>query len=386
MKITFITYHNWETKRQGGFHKFAEAAARAGHEVVFFSFDRPYIIYFKKEERLNKGVLIRLSKGTKYKLENGGAVFNCTWPTLRLPMPFLRYAPNWLNRWLETHSLKPFRAFCHKFLDGTDVFVFESCAGLQLFDSIRNRYPKAKYVYRPSDPLMIEGAKAPTIEMEKNCLLHSDLTLLVNVEGLNLYKKTMPDFDKEVPYKILSNGVDVNEFKQEYPVPAQLAKPNTALYVGARRPEWGLVAEAARQCKDINFVIVCPEFPPMDFPKDTLPNLVYIPGIKPSEVPAWVTNCKVIIIPNPQGLYKVKPWGVTAKYYQAMAAQKPIVVYEDSDEIKQLGIPVSHNYGDFISDLQSAFCGPSKMNYRKLDNKEWKVITNLFLDYLNELK
>ena len=56
-KITFITTHNWDTKRQGGFHKFAEATAAAGIETVFFSFPRPYYGLFMKREQLNPQII-----------------------------------------------------------------------------------------------------------------------------------------------------------------------------------------------------------------------------------------------------------------------------------------------------------------------------------------
>jgi hypothetical protein len=39
-KIVFLTYHNWESKRQGGFHKLAEGACERRFETVFFSFPK----------------------------------------------------------------------------------------------------------------------------------------------------------------------------------------------------------------------------------------------------------------------------------------------------------------------------------------------------------
>ena len=36
-KVVFLTFHNWTTLRQGGFHKFAEATADADIDTVFFS-------------------------------------------------------------------------------------------------------------------------------------------------------------------------------------------------------------------------------------------------------------------------------------------------------------------------------------------------------------
>ena len=68
-KIVFITSHNWDTRRQGGFHKLAEAACRAGLETVFFSFPRPYYGLLLKREQLNAEVIKKLSAGARYELE-----------------------------------------------------------------------------------------------------------------------------------------------------------------------------------------------------------------------------------------------------------------------------------------------------------------------------
>lgn len=48
MKITFVTFHNWKTKRQGGFHKFAERCSLEGHEVVFLVSLVPIILFSKR--------------------------------------------------------------------------------------------------------------------------------------------------------------------------------------------------------------------------------------------------------------------------------------------------------------------------------------------------
>ena len=85
-KIVFITTHNWDTKRQGGFHKFAEATCKAGIETVFFSFPRPYYGLFMKREQLNKTVIKTLKKGKYYSLdESSNKLLNITFPTFRLP-------------------------------------------------------------------------------------------------------------------------------------------------------------------------------------------------------------------------------------------------------------------------------------------------------------
>lgn len=384
MKIVFVTFHNWETKRIGGFHKFAEACADKGHEVIFFSAARPYFIRFKHEERLNKEVLNSLSKGVVCKTEKGNTIINCTWPTLRIPMPFYKFIPHKINRWFNSHSLGLFSTFQHKFLDNTDVFVFESCDCLDLFDKIKKNNPDSKFVYRPSDPLAVSDNKV-ILYQEYHVLKECDLSFIVNPEGLELYHKTYLDFHKNVKYQILSNGVDSEKYSIKYPVPHPLQKENTALYVGARDAQWDLILYSAKQCPDINFVIVCPEKPTTVFLNSNLANITYIQGIAPTEVPAWITNCDVVIIPNPTGRWKKKPWGITAKYYQAMKAKKPIVSYEDTPRLKtDFNVNVAYSFADFVTFLRKEMKNKGEREYT-LKNKEWTEITNIFIDCIKSL-
>lgn len=384
MKIVFVTFHNWKTKRIGGFHKFAEACADAGHEVVFFSAARPYFIRFKHEERLNKEVLNTLTKGVVYHTEKGAAITNCTWPTLRIPMPIYKVIPTKINRWCNSHSLGRFDTFQHQYLDGTDVFVFESCDCLDLFDKIKAHNPNANFVYRPSDPLAVSKDKE-TLEKEYHVLKECDLSFIVNNEGLDLYRNKYKDFDKNVKFQMLSNGVDVEKFGLSYLKPEVLQKKNTALYVGARDAQWDLLLYSAQNCPEINFVIVCPEKPSEEFANANLSNLTYVPGIEPSEVPAWITNCDVVIIPNPTGRWRIKPWGITAKYYQAMMAQKPIVAYEDTPRLKEeYNIDVAYSKEEFVSYIIKAFSNLENRIYA-LDGKDWGIITKQFISELLKL-
>ena len=55
-------------------------------------------------------------------------------------------------------------------------------------------------------------------KMEQNILLKADMNLIVNQEGLDAYRKQIPDFDSKVKYKLLSNGIDLDSYKKEYPL------------------------------------------------------------------------------------------------------------------------------------------------------------------------
>lgn len=386
-KIVFITTHNWDTKRQGGFHKFAEAAARQGIETIFFSFPRPYYGIWMKREQLNKNVIKVLTKGKVYQIENSdNKILNITFPTLRLPDSFGKCIPACVMTFLAQTSLKSFRQFSKKFLAGTDCFIFESCEGIFLLDKIKKYFPDAKIIYRPSDPLVFDSVPQRLKEAEKRILKTADLSLIINNEGLAAYRAEINDFDHNVKYAMLSNGVDIESYRQKYPVPELLKKQNTILYVGAWEVEWSLLFEAATACPAFNFIVVCPNYPDtaisVKIKKYT--NLFYIPGIKPVDVPAWITNCDVVMVPYVTNFYKDRPLGITAKYYQAMAAEKPIVAYCDTPKLKEVGISVCYTYEDFIFSIKNSLENKTIKYSFNLKDRDWNTICKQFLDLIQD--
>lgn len=386
-KIVFITTHNWDTKRLGGFHKFAEAAARQGIETIFFSFPRPYYGIFMKREQLNKNVIKVLTKGKVYQIENSeNTILNITFPTLRLPDSFGKCIPPFVMTFLAQTSLKSFRQFAKKFLAGTDCFVFESCEGIFLLDKIKKYFPDAKIIYRPSDPLVFDSVPQRLKEAEKKILKTADLSLIINDEGLAAYRAEINDFDHNVKYAILSNGVDIESYQKKYPVPELLKKQNTILYVGAWEVEWTLLFEAANVCPTFNFIVVCPNYPDTSITAKIkkYANLFYIPGIRPAEVPAWITNCDVVMVPYVTNFYKDRPLGITAKYYQAMAAEKPIVAYCDTPKLKEVGISVCYTYEDFIFSIKNSLENKTIKYSFNLKDRDWNTICKQFLDLIQD--
>lgn len=384
-KIVFITTHNWDTKRQGGFHKFAESTALAGYETVFFSFPRPYYGLFMNREQLNKTVIKDLKKGHKYVVGNHN-ILNITFPTFRLPDAAGKFLPTFLMNWFLSHSFKSFSRFCKKNFNNTDCFVFESCEGVYFIDKLKKLFPAAKMIYRPSDPMVYASIPERVKKMEQNILYKADLSLIVNDEGLQAYRKFVPDFDKNVKYEVLSNGIDIKSYEKQYPVPELLKKENTILYVGAWEVEWSLLFKSAEENSDHNYIVICPNYPSTDIQEKvkSFKNLFYIPGIKPAEVPAWITNCSVVMVPYVTDFYKDRPLGITAKYYQAMAAHKPIVAYCDTPKLKDVGVAVTYTYEDFINEVKIALKESSKNYEFNLTDREWETICNKFITYCSQ--
>ena len=109
-------------------------------------------------------------------------------------------------------------------------------------------------------------------------------------------------------------------------------------------------------------------------------------GRIPQEVPAWITNCSVVIVPYVTDFYKNRPLGITAKYYQAMAAGKPIVAYCDTPKLKDEGIPVTYTYKDFIEECRKSIEIKSKAYNFDLKDRQWSNITRKFMELLNSLE
>lgn len=416
MKIVFITTHNWETKRLGGFHKFAEAAALAGNDVVFFSFPRPYYGYFLHREQINKDVINRLKKGMTYNIEKqtddtsagsdeahsahlAGKIMNVTFPTFRLPDFTGKILPDAVMNFLLTHSFVSFEKFANRFLQKTDCFVFESCEGVALLPKIKKLFPSAKIVYRPSDPMVYDSVPDRVKMLERKMLYSADINLIVNDEGVAAYKKAFADFDTRVNHKVLSNGIDIESYKRKYDVPELLQKANTILYVGAWAVEWNLIFRAAIELPHCNFIVVCPNYPSDEIQTQikAASNVEYVPGILPKDVPAWIINCSVVMVPYETDFYKDRPLGITAKYYQAMAAGKPIVAYSDTPKLADVGVAVTYTYEDFICKVRDfvaaagdVACADSacKKVYEynfDLKGREWKTVTEKFLDEIENI-
>lgn len=387
-KITYITSHHWDTKRQGGFHKFAEYTASLGIETVFFSFPRPYYGYFMNREQLNKPLLKMLNKGKFYELENSKSLLNVTFSTLRLPDGITKFFPDFIANFLLTHAFRSFKKFARKYFSDTDCFVFESCEGVALLPKIKKLFSEATIIYRPSDPMVYGSVPERVKKLEQQMLYNADLNLIVNEEGLKTYRENIPDFEDKVKYQVLSNGVDISSYEKTYDCPEILNKQNTILYVGAWEVEWKLLFEAAEKLSDCNFVIVCPNYPGDAIQKKIkeYKNIFYVPGISPKEVPAWITNCSVVIVPYVTDFYKDRPLGITAKYYQAMAAKKPIVAYCDTPKLKEAGVPVTYTFDDFITEVKKAAEKKECVYDFDLSNRKWENITSRFLELIEKCK
>ena len=372
-KIVFISSHDYNAKRQGGFHVFANLLSKY-YDVVFFSYPRSFFIKIRKTK------IIEYDNISLFKIRDEvfGNVRNVSTLFYIPPVKLLSIIPKKLADFFFHFTIPRFKTFSKRYFGEVDYFILESNASVVLFESLKKLYPQAKFLYRPSDPMLNSPELRFYHKYEIDYVKKCDFIFMVNVEGEALYKQYIPDLSKD-KYEIISNGIDIESYNKKYDMPKEyLGFSNIVSYIGARPAQWDLVIFAAEQKRNINFFVICPEHPTTSFldAVKRLDNLHFIQGVSPEEVPAYVTNANMIMIPNPTDMYKQYPWGITAKYYQAMYSRKRIVSYSDNEEIKKLGVNVVYNYQDFVNAIgQNISLGEKEYDF-DFRNKDWHCLAS----------
>lgn len=373
-KIVFISTHDYKAKRQGGFHVFAEKLSK-DFDVIFFSYPRSFFIKIRKKKLIEYDNI----SYCKDRDEMYGNVRNISTMLFIPPVSILRYFPKRVVEWAFRLRLPSFKKYCKQHFKGVDYFILESNPSVIIFDYLRQEFPQAKFLYRPSDPML----KSPELkfyhEYEINVIRKCNFIFAVNQDGVDLYRQYVPELGNN-RIEIISNGIEMASYEKTYSIPKEYEGLNNRIcYIGARPAEWGVVIEAAKRVDNANFIVICPEVPPQNFmvALKELKNLHYIQGISPSLVPQFVTNADIIMIPNPTGMYKKYPWGITAKYYQAMRSGKQIVVYSDDAKLKKYGIVVTQTFDEFIVEILNALQDIHRVNYDfDFSGKDWNFLTS----------
>lgn len=135
----------------------------------------------------------------------------------------------------------------------------------------------------------------------------------------------LKEFGKDnVP--IIPNGVDIERFAQEYPMPEDLGKlPAPIIGFGGKITslfDAELFNHVLKACPDKHFVIIGQVLDKEKFNAiEKTPNFHYLGDKHYSEYPAYVRNFDLTIIP-----YRTeKTWGDTIKVYEFLAAGKNVI-------------------------------------------------------------
>jgi hypothetical protein len=383
-----LTYHFWKSNRKGGFHYFAEAFCEMGYNVDFVLF--PYSLFriftHRDKDRFNPRRVFGLIIGKRYRCKNS-VVRNFGFPSLVFPPKWDKFKFNYLTL---VSLYVSFFIILLRLRRKYQFVVLESTLAIVLVDIIRRFFPDTKIIYRQSDPISFVHNSRYFISFEKNVILKSDLTLFVNNRRRDYTLKAIPYSLVRNKIKILSNGVDLTSFSM-----GGYAKPSlyndykvTALYVGAFPIDWELLFYTADKLKYIHFVIITPSNIDKRIKAkiNDIPNITFINGISPKQVPAFIQYSSIGIMPYAKKEKILRLMGMHSKIYQFMYFNKPIVTYNICLEINQKGIFQSFSKEEFLSNIKAA----SELKNIKYDfNFEqinWENISKQFVSYLLCLK
>jgi glycosyltransferase involved in cell wall biosynthesis len=380
-----LSYHNWNGKRYGGLHAIGESLVEAGWGVIFWSLPRTYWNSIWSRDEIMRWRTVRPLLNNIHKADNGLGLVNISIMSLEIPGERRLGAVSRLN---ERARKRVWDNFVNSEIAAKldpDLIVLESCEAVHFYAPITKQFPRAKIVYRVSDP--IAGWQFPTqslVKAESSVMDKADLVLFCNEEQRALYaeKGNRP----KGSFKVLQNGFDRNAYLKRHPKPSFYSEEGPYFcYLGALEPNWDIIINAATKLEG-HFVIVCPTRPRPAIRRKLkrLNNILFIPGVRPSEVPPIISHCDVFIVPYPERIKRIR-LVLHSKILQAMAANKPIVAINTGREIRRYGVLVAEKEEDFI-EYCSAACAQAPRSYPlDLDEYSWTHFKNSFIGLIAQI-
>lgn len=379
--VLIVSFHDWRSKRLAGFHKIGEALLEGGYDVCFMSHYRPLALALFNKDKVNCFSNWRaLMKGISYKF-SGVVLTNYTALNLALPGPLRRGPLNYLNEWLLSLSARLFARKCKAVCPCPECIIIESGSSLLAYADLKRVYPKVKLIYRPSDPSI--GSIRPSdalISSERQLVRDADSICLVNEQGRRMYLENAYELN-DARTHMLPNGIDLEAFGRQCPAPDLLAVGQSVCYVGGHPPDWSAILAFADKRPDVRVVVVCPEALPVDIAKavEARKELYYIEGLDPEQVPAYVTNASVMIIPYPSG-WAERPLGLHGKVMQAMYAKKPIVATHLDPSLADLGVFIESTPADFAARVEELLLIDDVEYALDFSERDWSVFKQRFME------
>lgn len=240
-RVAVFSVHYLKSKRRADPHFIAEAFCRLGWDVVFVTVSISPLSRLRRDDRFSYPIDPELGRVVEVA------------PRLR---SFVWYRPwhpvNLRHRFLNALSAPFFARYGagdlgagRPLLADADLFVFESTAGIMLFDQLKALNPRARFVYRVSDDMRVIGNHPVIIAAEERLGPRFDL--------VSLPARTMrPLFGRYGNIAFHRHGIDKAAFDAPAPNPYPPGTVN-AVSVGATLFDAAALADAADCCPDWRF-------------------------------------------------------------------------------------------------------------------------------------
>ncbi len=247
MRIIVLSNHYYRSKRRSGFHFLADSLCKAGHEILFITTGLSWISYARGDYRTSYPGL-REAHGRLIEERKGflSYVHFTPWHphTLILPQLDALTAP-----FMGLYAKMPLGP-AEEMLRSADLFVYESCNALFLFEKCKAMAPGAKSLYRVSDDIRLLRSAHPSLfALESRIAPAFDL---ISVPCDYLAAK----FSGVKRLAVHQHGVNAEAFASATKSP--YSTPSNCVFVGNAYLDCAFLRAAAAACPDVQFHIIGP--------------------------------------------------------------------------------------------------------------------------------
>jgi 2-beta-glucuronyltransferase len=247
-RVVLLTQHYYGSIRRGGFHWLAEAYEQLGWDVTFVTVYLSRLTQLRGQDyRLQYAVLAEGNRLKRVRERFTSFVWLTGWHPMNLRL-------GWLNRatvpLFRLYGRMPLRGLASR-VRSADLLIYESHAGLLLFDRFKQMNPRARTVYRVSDSLDVLDVHPVIREAERRSGPRFD--------RVSSFSPPVHERFAGLGNAFLDrHGIDAAAFDANVPDPYGQGDRPAAVFVGVAHLDVDFLARAARLRPDVDFHVIGP--------------------------------------------------------------------------------------------------------------------------------
>jgi 2-beta-glucuronyltransferase len=245
-KAILITGHYWDSKRRAGFHWIADALVRLGWDVLFVTTSLSRLSVLRRDYRLSYPVRSEAGVLVRKQANVSSYVWYTPWHPANMRLALLNRVTSPLFSTYGQLSLGSMEGPVSE----SDLFIFESTAGLMLYDRFRALNSRARFVYRVSDDLRFLRCHPVVTDYEAHFAREFDL---ISVPSAALAKQ----FQGLPQVRLLHHGIDKQLFDADWRNPYDSGRTR-AILVGTSHVDYDFLERASRMRPDWDFHLIGP--------------------------------------------------------------------------------------------------------------------------------
>jgi 2-beta-glucuronyltransferase len=247
-RAVLVSQSLWRVPFKVGLHFFGETLWQEGWEVVFVTAGMSWLSIAAQAPRVTPEARRDANRLRRERERLWSYVWLTPWHPANLRSDVLNRICAVLFRHYGRLSLRELEPM----IRGADLFIFEGASGILLFDRFKHASPKARFVYRVADDMLLLGMPPVVLAAERCTLPRFDLV-------------SVPSPHVREPFRGLPNlrqqlqAIDKAAFDRQYPDPYGAEPRRRAVFVGRSWPfDADFLERASRLLPDWVFHIIGP--------------------------------------------------------------------------------------------------------------------------------